>query len=139
MHPTFHHKAHKQLRMALRPLLATVAGQLGSFGVDPAGYKDAKQAKKDRNRRIMMERAADREAKDKTRMRAERLTRLAALERGHDEVLALGEAERISAIGDGDGDGDGGRGCHAYRSRIRPARPRRRVLRHRGRRRECSD
>tara|TARA_B110000008_G_scaffold72760_1_gene73910 strand:- start:260 stop:2152 length:1893 start_codon:yes stop_codon:yes gene_type:complete len=106
VHPTFHHKAHKQLRMALRPLLATVAGQLGSFGVDPAGYKDAKQAKKDRNRRIMMERAADREAKDKTRMRAERLTRLAALERGHDEVLALGEAERISAIGDGDGDGD---------------------------------
>ena len=35
-------------------------------------------------------------------MRAERLTRLAALERGHDEVLALGEAERISAIGNGD-------------------------------------
>ena len=48
VHPLFHHKAHKQRRVALRPLLTTIAGQLGSFGRDPAAYKDAKQAKKDR-------------------------------------------------------------------------------------------
>ena len=107
VHPLFHHKAHKQLRVALQPLLTTIAGQLGSFGRDPAAYKDAKQAKKDRNRRIMMERAADRDAKDKTRMRAERLARLAALERGHGEVLALGEAGRASDVGDVNGDVNG--------------------------------
>ena len=40
-------------------------------------------------------------------MRAERLARLAALERGHGEVLALGEAGRASDVGDGDGDVNG--------------------------------
>jgi hypothetical protein len=42
------------------------------------------RGKKDLNRRQMMERAADRESLKMTRMRAERLARLAALEAGHD-------------------------------------------------------
>lgn len=88
--PMFHHKAHKQLRVALQPLLAELKGQLFR-GKDPKAYKAAKQGKRDLNRRQMMERAADRESLNNTRMRAERLARLAALEAGHDEVLAIGD------------------------------------------------
>ena len=75
----FHHKAHKQLRIALQPLLGQLGGQL-FHGKDPKAYKAAKQGKRDLNRRQMMERAADRDSLNNTRMRSERLARLAALE-----------------------------------------------------------
>ena len=68
VHPLFHHKAHKQLRMALQ-LLLPIAGQLGSFGRIPRRTgREAGEGPHSENR---MERAADR-VRDKTRMRAER-------------------------------------------------------------------
>jgi hypothetical protein len=110
--PMFHHKAHKQLRIALQPLLGQLGGQL-FHGKDPKAYKAAKQGKRDLNRRQMMERAADRDSLNNTRMRSERLARLAALEAGHDaDVLALGngDAAGVLALGDGGGGDEGGEG-----------------------------
>lgn len=107
--PLFYHRAHKPLRVALQPLLGGIRAQLFRGG-DPRAHRAAKQSKRDRNRRVMMEKAADREAMNNTRMRAERLERLAALEAGHAEVGAPGGL----AIGDG-GDGmAGGRARGTY-------------------------
>ena len=68
--PLFHHKAHKQLRVALQPLLGELRGQLGHYGKDPKAFRAAKQSKRDLNRRKMQEKAADRESLNQTRMRA---------------------------------------------------------------------
>ena len=96
--PLFHHKAHKQLRVALQPLLGELRGQLGHYGKDPKAFRAAKQSKRDLNRRKMQEKAADRESLNQTRMRAARLERLAALEAGHAQLpLAIGDAENPSA------------------------------------------
>ena len=95
--PLFHHKAHKQLRVALQPLLGELRGQLGHYGKDPKAFRAAKQSKRDLNRRKMQEKAADRESLNQTRMRAARLERLAALEAGHAELpLAIGDGENPS-------------------------------------------
>ena len=101
VHAAFHHKAHKQLRIALQPFLGELRGKL-FHGVDPDVYKATRQGKKDRNRRAMRERALDREFVDNSRMRAERLSRLAALEAGH---RAASSAPPLS-ICDGDGDAE---------------------------------
>ena len=84
--PLFHHRAHKPVRVALQPLLGALRDQLGHYGKDPKAFRASKQSKRDLNRRKMQERAADRESLDKTRMRAERLARLAALEAGHADL-----------------------------------------------------
>ena len=98
--PLFHHKAHKQLRVALQPLLGELRGQLGHYGKDPKAFRAAKQSKRDLNRgKMLQEKAADRESLNQTRMRAARLgERLAARSRpGHAELpLAIGDGENPS-------------------------------------------
>ena len=94
--PLFHHKAHKQLRVALQPLLGELRGQLGHYGKDPKAFRAAKQSKRDLNRRKIRRRRPTARL-NQTRMRAARLERLAALEAGHAELpLAIGDGENPS-------------------------------------------
>ena len=100
VHASFHHRRHKPLRVALQPLLAELRGQLGHYGVDPKAFRAAKQSKRDLNRRKMQEKALDRDAQNKTHMRAERLARLNALALEHEGVslLANGTTDQIAMI-----------------------------------------
>ena len=100
VHASFHHRRHKPLRVALQPLLAELRGQLGHYGVDPKAFRATKQSKRDLNRRKMQEKALDRDARNKTHMRAERLARLNALALEHEGVslLANGTTDRIAMI-----------------------------------------
>ena len=100
VHASFHHRRHKPLRVALQPLLAELRGQLGHYGVDPKAFRATKQSKRDLNRRKMQEKALDRDAQNKTHMRAERLARLNALALEHEGVslLADGTTDQIAMI-----------------------------------------
>ena len=100
VHASFHHRRHKPLRVALQPLLAELRGQLGHYGVDPKAFRATKQSKRDLNRRKMQEKALDRDARNKTHMRAERLARLNALALEHEGVslLANGTTDQIAMI-----------------------------------------
>ena len=97
VHPTFHHKTHKPLRVALQPLLGALRTQLGSYGGDAKAFRASKQAKRDLNRRKMQEKAFDREARNKTAMRAERLAKLSELERGQVDAGALDDSDDTHA------------------------------------------
>jgi len=90
VHASFHHRRHKPLRVALQPLLAELRGQLGHYGKDPKAFRATKQSKRDLNRRKMQEKALDRESRNKTRMRAERLARLNALTLENDACVRGG-------------------------------------------------
>ena len=122
VHASFHHRRHKPLRVALQPLLVELRGQLGHYGKDPKAFRAAKQSKRDLNRRKMQEKALDRESRNKTRMRAERLARLNQLMLQNDALLlpdpttttkTTGEEEEKEENGD---DGDGGDGSGARKS-----------------------
>jgi NAD(P)-dependent dehydrogenase (short-subunit alcohol dehydrogenase family) len=75
----FNHPRQKSLRVALMPLLERFHGRL-FHGKSKSEYVASKEGKRERNRRKMAERAADRAKLDLTRLRKERLDRLAALE-----------------------------------------------------------
>ena len=91
-HQSFHHPRHKQLRVALQPLLSGLKNQLGHYGGDPKAFRASKQSKRDLNRRKMQEKAFDRDAQNKTAMRSARLARLGDLqkERTPTTTFALG-------------------------------------------------
>ena len=97
VHASFHHRRHKPLRVALQPLLAELRGQLGHYGKDPKAFRATKQSKRDLNRRKMQEKALDRESRNKTRMRAERLARLNALTLENDAACVVGGDDRTDS------------------------------------------
>ena len=84
------HPKHKALRRALLPLLERMHGKM-FHGMSRAEYVAAKLPKRERNRKKMAERAADRAKMDQTTLRNERLKRLSALQ----EANGDGVGERM--------------------------------------------
>ena len=101
------HPKHKSLRRALLPLIERMHGKM-FHGMSRREYVAAKMPKKERNRRKMAEKAADRARLDQTALRNERLRRLAALEGSNASCGALPLVPDGVACGDASGGGAGG-------------------------------
>ena len=128
------HPRHKRLRVAVLPIVARVHGAMYA-GRAPEALKQRRDTKRDRNRRNMAEKAADRAALDLTRLRKERLERLAALEganhAGGAKALPLipdgvAGADDFDAIGGAEDDENGAelnqlRACYVCKVRYRIA------------------
>jgi NAD(P)-dependent dehydrogenase (short-subunit alcohol dehydrogenase family) len=96
------HPKHKSLRKALLPLIERMHGKM-FHGMSRKEYVAAKMPKRERNRRKMAEKAADRARLDQTTLRNERLRRLAALEGANASCGALPLVPDGVACGDARG------------------------------------
>lgn len=131
----FNHPRQKSLRVALMPLLERFHGRL-FHGKSKSEYVASKEGKRERNRRKMAERAADRAKLDLTRLRKERLDRLAALEGANaahgalplipDGVAAASSSSALAEAADDEGDESGEkedlnllRACYVCKCRYR--------------------
>ena len=90
------HPKHKSLRRALLPLIERMHGKM-FHGMSRREYVAAKMPKKERNRRKMAEKAADRARLDQTALRNERLRRLTALERSN-ALEGLGDDADVKMV-----------------------------------------
>ena len=125
------HPAQKRLRQAVLPLLERMHGKM-FHGMTRREYVAAKMPKRERNRKKMAEKAADRAKLDGTTLRNERLKRLNALQENNGEINArlipdgvVASASGASLAASASGEADDGeefnllRACYVCKSRYR--------------------